>query len=78
MRALKRPYPSAFSFLHGDKVLINGASLTNGKKAKAGMITEIRDSGFVVSTGAGSILLTEIEYEDGSSFVPKVGDFFNE
>lgn len=78
VRALKRPYPSAFSFLHGEKVLINGASLTNGKKAKSGMITEIRDSGFVVSTGVGSILLTEIEYEDGSSFNPKVGDFFNE
>ena len=78
VRALKRPYPSAFSFLHGKKALINGASLTNGKVAKVGEITEVRQSGFVVSTGTGSILLTEVDYEDGSSFVPKVGDVFNE
>lgn len=78
VRALKRPYPSAFSFLGGNKVLINGARITNGKKAKAGMVTEVRDSGAVVSTGAGSILLTEIEYEDGLTFVPKIGDCFNE
>ena len=78
VRALKRPYPSAFSFLRGDKILINGAKITSGKKAKAGMVTEVRDSGAVVSTGAGSILLTEIEYEDGLTFVPKIGDCFNE
>lgn len=77
VRALKRPYPSAFSFFHNKKVLINGAIVTNGKKTKPGMITEIVDSGVVVSTGSGSILLTEIEYEDGSSFVPKIGEPFN-
>ena len=42
------------------------------------MITEIKDSGIVVSTGSGSILLTEIEYEDGSYFVPKIGESFDE
>jgi methionyl-tRNA formyltransferase len=78
VRALKRPYPPAFSFLHGKKVLVNGASLEIKKTARAGMITEITDSGIVVSTGSGSILLTEIEYEDGSSFVPKIGESFNE
>ena len=51
--------------------------MTKGKKAEAGMITEIVDTGVVVSTGSGSILLTEIEYEDGSSFIPKIGESFN-
>ena len=60
------------------KVLINGASLESEKTAKAGTITEIKDAGILVSTGSGSVLLTEIEYEDGSSFLPKIGESFNE
>ena len=64
-------------FRNNKKVLINGAIVTKGKKAEAGMITEIVDTGVVVSTGSGSILLTEIEYEDGSSFIPKIGESFN-
>ena len=78
VRALRKPYPPAFSFLSGKKVLINGASLESKKIAEAGTITEIKDSGIVVSTGSGSILLTEIEYEDGSYFVPKIGESFDE
>ena len=53
-------------------------SLESEKTAKAGTITEIKDAGILVSTGSGSVLLTEIEYEDGSSFLPKIGESFNE
>ena len=76
VRALKRPYPRAFTFFRGKRVLINQAMVTDGKESKPGTITEIRRSGIVVSSGRGSILLMESEHEDGKPFIPKIGDSF--
>jgi|TARA_B100001093_G_C26842979_1_gene1021495 methionyl-tRNA formyltransferase len=78
VRAMKRPYPCAFSFLNDKKVFINNAATIDGSEAEAGIITDILSSGFIVSTGSGSILLSEVEYEDGRLFIPKIGDRFNE
>lgn len=78
VRALKKPYPRAFSFINGRRVLINGALLLSGKEANPGTITDILSTGIVVSTASESLLLTEVEYEDGSSFIPKIGDCFHE
>ena len=77
IRALKHPYPRAFSFLAGKKVLINAAELTTGKKATPGTVTDIRPNGYVVSTAQGSILITEINYEDGKLCNPNLGDCFD-
>ncbi len=77
VRALKRPYPNAFSFFAKKKVLINGAKIVDGEKAIAGTVTDILSSGIVVGTGSGSILISDIRYDDGSSVKLQIGDCFD-
>ena len=68
----------ALEEINDKKVFINNAATIDGSEAEAGIITDILSSGFIVSTGSGSILLSEVEYEDGRLFIPKIGDRFNE
>lgn len=78
IRALKKPYPNAFTFFNKEKILINGAKIVPGKKANAGTVTDIQSSGFVVATGSGSLLITDFSYIDGSMVKMHIGDIFDD
>jgi methionyl-tRNA formyltransferase len=61
IRALTNPYPGAFTFFHGKKVMIwaarESADLRTGLP---GNILDVTPSGILVSTGSGNLILTKI------------------
>ena len=74
VRALTRPYPGAFSFLNGQKWIIwSAAQLPTPRVSEAhpgdvlGSVVSPIDAacGQAVATGRGSLLLLELEGEDG-------------
>ena len=62
IRAQTRPYPGAFTYLGGEKVVVWRArpvELTGAEPA--GTVVEVRPEGAVVACGEGGLLLEEIE-----------------
>jgi len=78
IRAVTRPYPGAFSFYRGEKVMIWSADLhfREADRSHPGQIIAHTDGGFVVQTGKRCIIIEESEVaRTGDSFCPKVGDY---
>jgi len=64
VRAQTRPYPGAFTFLGGDKVIVWGARAVDlPEAAPAGTIVDVSTDGPVVACGEGGLLLEEIQTE---------------
>ena len=62
VRAQTRPYPGAFTFLGGEKVIVWGARPVEiVASAPAGTIVEIASTGPVVACGAGGLVLEEVQ-----------------
>jgi len=66
VRAQTRPYPGAFTFLGGDKVIVWGARPVDlAEAAPAGTIVDVSADGPVVACGEGGLLLEEIQTDAG-------------
>jgi methionyl-tRNA formyltransferase len=62
VRAQTRPYPGAFTFLGGERVIVWGARAVElAEPAPAGTIVEVRVEGPVVACGEGGLVLEEIQ-----------------
>ncbi|MGH3133560.1 MAG: methionyl-tRNA formyltransferase [Gaiellaceae bacterium] len=62
VRAQTRPYPGAFTFLGGEKVVVWRATPVElDADAPAGTIVETRPEGPVVACGEGALVLEEVE-----------------
>jgi methionyl-tRNA formyltransferase len=91
IRALSDPYPGAFTFIKGEKVIINSSSLLNQNEIDLipapGEIADYSpyDEGILVGTGNGILLIKNLKNASGNvesaySFVKnnkiKIGDYF--
>jgi methionyl-tRNA formyltransferase len=62
VRAQTRPYPGAFTFLGGEKVIVWGARPVElAESAPAGTVVEVGPAGPVVACGEGGLVLEEIQ-----------------
>lgn len=62
IRAQSDPYPGAFTFFNGSKIVIKKAELTNeDKKAFPGEVLEVNSTGVKVQCGDKTIILKEFE-----------------
>ena len=77
MRALKYPYPNAFSFMNGEKIMFNCASKLEGPSGDPGTILALRNNGIIVGTGDGVIFLSEYRSETCKKLILKVGEKFD-
>ena len=78
IRALKIPYPRAFTYFDNQKIFIGNATQIQGAISKPGIITQINAVGYVVCTSKGSLEISEIEFEDGQMCKLKIGDYFHD
>jgi methionyl-tRNA formyltransferase len=60
VRAQSRPYPGAFTYLGGEKVIVWRARPVEGS-GPAGVVVEERSEGPVVACGEGALLLEEVD-----------------
>ena len=65
VRALKRPYPPAFTFARGQKILVLDARRSDDASLGAGVISSVRADGMVIGTGRQSVLVLLFEKEGG-------------
>ena len=67
IRAVTTPYPGAFTFYNGKKMIVWNAEIINNKEyleSDVGRVVEVRPgNGSVVSTGDGCVLLRDIQFE---------------
>ena len=62
VRAQTRPYPGAFTYLGGEKVIVwRARPVAVSAEAPAGTVVEQRADGAVVACGEGALLLEEID-----------------
>lgn len=61
IRALKKPYPNAFTSFQGEVVAVGNAQIGDRDSQGPGVIQEILETGILVGTGQGTVLLTEVE-----------------
>ena len=64
IRALKAPYPNAFTSLRGKKVLVGDARPTSAPAGSAGTVTSV-DGSVTVGAGTGGVALLRVRCEDG-------------
>jgi methionyl-tRNA formyltransferase len=65
VRALKKPYPPAFTFLRGQKVLVLDARVNDVPSPGAGVIGEVTSAGMMVGTSYGSLLVSALQAKGG-------------
>jgi methionyl-tRNA formyltransferase len=68
VRAVTRPYPGAFTFLEGRRLIVWEAGLIAPPRYVGrvpGRVVEIRSDGVVVLTGDGAVLLRRVQLEGG-------------
>jgi methionyl-tRNA formyltransferase len=73
VRALTHPYPGAFGFIKGRKVYIWTAKIAveDGTRGTPGtVIAERADGSIEVAAGAGSVILSRIQFEGGGETSP--------
>jgi methionyl-tRNA formyltransferase len=74
VRAQTRPYPGAFTFLGGEKVIVwRARAVVLDAKAPAGTVVEQRSDGAVVACGEGALLLEEIDSAQELSVGARLG-----
>ena len=79
IRAQTKPYPGAFTTLHGKELHIWTASLVNSTKDHAiGRVQRIADDIFVVYCNEGAIALTEVSYESKTYIHSELGQLLQE
>ena len=71
IRALTRPYPGAFTYWNGKKVLIWKARISDEKETRPGQIMACNDA-LIISTGSGSVELLELQIEGEAPCSPNV------
>lgn len=76
IRAITRPYPGAFSFYQGRKIMIWEATIEKGK-GSPGQILEINKNHFTVACQSNALCIREASDEKGNPFVPPSTDFFD-
>lgn len=69
------PWPCAYSFLEGKRILILKTKVTNGNKLEAGYIKEFDGEGLIVGTGLGLIKILELKEEGKKALSAK--DYYN-
>lgn len=82
IRALSRPWPGAFSYLNGYKVVLWKAYIEESDdKLPYGKVINVRDDNIVVSTIEGQLVVTDYEIvgaeNDKKTVELKNGDFFS-
>ena len=66
VRAQTRPYPGAFTFLGDTRIVVWRARHTTlGSQAPPGTVVDAGDSGVLVATGDGGLVLEEVEADGG-------------
>ena len=78
VRATKRPYPNAFSFLGSEKILINNAVVVEDVTGVPGTVLKSENHSIIVATGSGAIKVSEYTFESGNTYVPSVGEKLND
>jgi methionyl-tRNA formyltransferase len=76
-RAVAKPYPGAFSFWRGTKIIIRSAALyaEEAGSGQPGQVLGLTQNGFVVCAGRGTILVKRAEFADtGESIVLKTNE----
>jgi methionyl-tRNA formyltransferase len=74
VRAQTRPYPGAFTFLGGEKVIVwRARAVVLDAEAPAGTVIEQRSDGAVVACGEGALLLEEIDSAQELSVGARLG-----
>jgi methionyl-tRNA formyltransferase len=74
VRAQTRPYPGAFTFLGGEKVIVwRARAVVLDAEAPAGTVVEQRSDGAVVACGEGALLLEEIDSAQELSVGARLG-----
>jgi methionyl-tRNA formyltransferase len=71
IRAQARPYPGAFTFYHGEKIIINHASFSDrgfDSGIGNGTILDVEEDSIFVKTPNGVLELSEMEYEKNIHF----------
>lgn len=77
VRAVARPYPGAFSFCRGEKIMIWAAALypSESTTVPPGRVLCIEEDAFVVVTGNGNLLVKSATHENTDKpFFPQTGD----
>jgi methionyl-tRNA formyltransferase len=59
------PWPHAFSFLAGHRVILRRSHAVDGRPGAPGTIVEAAGDRLIVATGAGALQLVEIQAEGG-------------
>jgi methionyl-tRNA formyltransferase len=68
IRALTHPYPGAFTFYKGEKVMVWRATENVDQRiGEPGEILDVIETGILISTGNGNILVTEFQGVDISN-----------
>jgi methionyl-tRNA formyltransferase len=65
VRALKKPYPPAFTYYRGEKVLILDSKTDDTSTQGVGVFSAVTPDGLVVGTGEKSLLVRLLEMEGG-------------
>lgn len=74
IRGLSHPFPGAFSYMEGKKIIIQKTKPGTGKKYVGripGRIVSVNQEGAEVLTGDGSILVTEIQVKNKRKMSPE-------
>lgn len=68
VRAVTHPYPGAFCFARGRKLLVWEARIgsESGRRGRAGEIVGERDGGLEVAAGEGSVVVKVVQFEGAS------------
>lgn len=74
IRAQARPYPGAFTFYKGIKLIVHKATHSDWgfhQKDSNGTILNVFEDGIIVKTSTGALLLNDFENRNGIRFVEK-------
>lgn len=67
VRALTQPYPGAFTFFAGRKLFVWACRESEDRRmAQPGIVVDVLPHGVLVGCGAGAVLLTRVQWADGS------------
>ena len=67
IRASTHPYPGAFTFLHGSKIIIWKSTLLESKNKEIGKIIHIDNDGIHVGTGKNILIIHTFSVDNGNS-----------